>query len=135
MKKLTAALLVCAVSLVFACSKGNYQDDARAMINDFIPQIEKTTAALDKAATPKEAASALNDYADYMKKFVERSKELKKKYGDKTPESDPSLKAEEEKMKKLMESFGMAMSKVMMKWGTSTELMDSLKKLTSITVE
>ena len=135
MKKISAALMICVISLVFACSKGNYQDEARAMINDFVPQVEKTTAALDKAASSKEAATALSDFAENMKKFVERGKELEKKYGKKDIGNEPALKSEEEKMRKLMEGFGSAMSKVMMKWGSAPEMVEAIQKFAAIKAE
>lgn len=132
MKKTTLALLLCAFSLVFACSKGGFQTDARAMYNDIITVTEKTAVDLDKSSSAKEAGSALEFYADQMKKFSEKGKELEKKYGKKDIKSDPELNPEAERMKKAMESFGMALSKVMIKWQGSPEITAAMTKLMSI---
>ncbi len=132
MKKIAIAILAFAVSIVTACSKGSFENDARAMYNDFISITEKAAADLDKAASAKEAGDALGTYADQMKLFVERGKELEKNYDKKKINEEPSLTQETERFNKAMQSFANANMKVMIKWQGSPEIMEATAKLRSI---
>ena len=127
-------LILCAVFAVsFAsCSKIGPESDAKKLATDTLTLFDTATAKLDKAQNAKEASDALIAYAAGMKDIQQRTAEFQKKYPNFNSSAANSDKELQKKAEASDAAFSSAMTKAMMKYAGSKELLDAVMKLSEM---
>jgi hypothetical protein len=128
-------LTLCAGIAAFAvsCAKSGPASEAKKLADATVSITQSTAEKLDKASNAKDAADALVSYATEMKTIADKSKEFRAKYPNFDDKNDPTMKDEQEKIQKTIASFSAAMSKAMMKYAGSKEMMDAITKMSELT--
>ncbi|NLV67294.1 MAG: hypothetical protein GXY14_06430 [Spirochaetes bacterium] len=132
MKKYLAVLAIAVLGFTISCTKASPEAEAKAMMSAMTKLTESSAEKLENAASAQDAASALIAYAEGMKAFAEKGKELEKKYPSFDPDNDEKFKAESEEFEKAMKKFIDASTKASMKYVSSREFMDAVSKMQEI---
>ena len=128
-------LLICVLLAVplASCSKSGPSADAKKLASETLELYDATAAKLEKAVNAKDAADALLAHAVEMKKLNERTKAFEAKYPDfkkYTSAADSEIQASSEKS---AAAFSAAVSKAMMKYSGSPEMLDAIMKMSELT--
>ena len=133
MKKSILFILCAVIAVGFvSCSKVGPESEAKKIAADTLTLFDTTTAKLEKAQTAKEASDALVAYAADMKKIQERSNEFQKKYPDFSASAANNDKEMQKKAEASAAAFSGAMTKTMMKYAGSKEILDAVMKLSEM---
>jgi len=135
MKKMLMCAVAGAVILVAGCGGGKYADVKKVM-KEMNTANAEATAALEKAATGKEVAAALNVYTDSMAKQMPKMKELSDKYPElKNPTPPEELKPLQEESAAIGKKFGEAMTKQMMKYMNDADVKAAMERMGKVMQE
>ena len=133
MKK-SLLFILCAVFAfsLASCSKTSPEAEAKKIATDTLSLFDTATAKLDKAQSAKEAADALTAYAADMKVIQDRTNEFQKKnpgFSASTANTDKEL---QKKAEASAAAFTSAMTKAMMKYAGSKEMLDAVMKISEM---
>lgn len=133
MKRIMPLLICVLLSVPFAsCSKSGPAADAKKLASETLALNDATAAKLEKASTAKDAADALLTHAVEMKKINDRTKAFQAKYPDFKKYSAAADGEIQSSSEKSAAAFSAAVSKTMMKYSGSQEMLDAIMKMSEL---
>jgi len=117
--------------LIIGC--GDKYSDVKKMNEEFVDLVEDYIVDLDKADSSKDAAKAINRFADGMEDLWPRMQKLSEKYPELKDKSNPpeELKESQKKAEEVSQQMGKGMMK-MMKYMGDPEVQKAQKRLSTI---
>lgn len=134
MKRITPLLICALLSVPLAsCSKSGPAADAKKLASETLALYDATAAKLEKAANAKQAADALLFHAVEMKKLNDRTKAFQAKYPDFRKYSSAADSELQSSSEKSAAAFSSSVSRTMMKYSGSPEMLDAIMKMSELT--
>lgn len=134
MKRIIPLLICVLLSVQFSsCSKSGPSAEAKKLASETLELYDATVSRLEKAGNAKDAADALLVHAVEMKKLNERTKAFQAKYPDFRKYSAAADSENQTASEKSAAAFSAAVSRTMMKYSGSPEMLDAILKMSEIT--
>jgi hypothetical protein len=134
MKKMILSIAALSFLMIIGCAKADKVSETKAVLNDMTAVYETFAGELVKVANAKDAAAAINKFADAMGPLMVKAKEIEKKYPEinfstfKNPpkEFEDDFKKLDAASKKMMTSDA---SKKLSKYASDPEVMKAITKM------
>ena len=128
MKKIFSVLVVGILVLSYACGGGG--DDPKSVVKDFLAVMDDLVVDVEKADNADDIVSAIDKYADGMKKLIPRLKQLKDKFPGlmKSKTLPPEFKEFEAKFNEMQPKM-MAVFGKMMKYAADPKVQAAQAKM------
>jgi hypothetical protein len=82
MKKLILSITALSFMMIIGCAKADKVSETREVLKDMTSVYETFFSDLNNVANTKDAAKAINKFADTMDPLMKKTKDLEKKYPD-----------------------------------------------------